>query len=238
MKSLVRLFPRGSSAPVVIVAVYRVPGVKAAAGVNVAVVPAYVTVPVIAAPPAPVTRNVDIFIVVAFIASLKLAVIICVIGTAVAPLIGVVAVTAGTRTILFVVPHAARRLVRRNARTQVIRTVPFCISFSYLHCARVFTPRFHQRFVEPASMKQMGCWRPEILAFAPTGCEFQRSLENYVSNSPFHNCSLEMTCMQNPGQRQFMIFVLKDAARWKASSLIQRQENSIRSSKSENTHIS
>jgi hypothetical protein len=27
-----------------------------------------------------------------------------------------------------------------------------------------------------------------------------------VSNSPFHNCSLETTCMQNPGQRQFIVF--------------------------------
>lgn len=95
-------------------------GARAAAGVNVAVVPENVTVPVTAAPPAPVTRNVDIFIVVAFIASLKLAVIICVNGTPVAPFAGVVAVTVGTTGILLVVPHPATRLVTTNARTQVI----------------------------------------------------------------------------------------------------------------------
>jgi hypothetical protein len=55
------------------VAVYTVLYARTAAGVNVAVTPLYVTVPVTAVPPGPVTVKVDPLIVAAFIASLKVA---------------------------------------------------------------------------------------------------------------------------------------------------------------------
>src|ERR1035441_157462 len=73
-KLLASAFPTGSLAPVVIVAVSSVLAARCAAGVNVAVVPEYATVPVTEAAPGPVTVKVDPFIVVEFIASLKVAV--------------------------------------------------------------------------------------------------------------------------------------------------------------------
>jgi hypothetical protein len=60
-------------APVVIVAVYTVPYAKLAAGVNVAVTPLYVTVPATAAPPVPVTVNVEALIEAGLMDSLKVA---------------------------------------------------------------------------------------------------------------------------------------------------------------------
>jgi hypothetical protein len=92
---LARLFPAGSFAPVVIAAVYSVPPVRSVAGAKVAVVPEYVTVPVSGDPPGPITPKVEVLIVVAFIALLKVAVTICATGTPVAPFAGTAAMTVG-----------------------------------------------------------------------------------------------------------------------------------------------
>ena len=94
-KLFARSTPAGFAAPVVIVPVYSVPTARAAVGVNVAVVPDYVTVPVTGTPPGPATIKVDAVIVAAFIASLKLAEITCAIGTPVAPFAGTADITAG-----------------------------------------------------------------------------------------------------------------------------------------------
>jgi hypothetical protein len=79
----------------VIVAVYVVFKLRLAFGVNVAMSFAYVTVPLTAPPPCAASVKVALVSVVAFIASLKVAVSAAVIDTPVAPLSGVTAVTVG-----------------------------------------------------------------------------------------------------------------------------------------------
>jgi hypothetical protein len=85
----------GSFAPVVIVAVNTVLLARTAVGVNVAVVPAYVTVPATRVAPGPVKVNVAPLIVAAFMASLNVAETRVFTGTAVAPLAGTVEITVG-----------------------------------------------------------------------------------------------------------------------------------------------
>src|SRR4029077_17127046 len=85
--------PPGSLAPVVIVAVYKVLVARRAVGVNVAVVPASLTVPDTGVAPGPDKVNVAALIVAGFIASLNVAEIAVLIDTAVAPLIGIVETT-------------------------------------------------------------------------------------------------------------------------------------------------
>jgi hypothetical protein len=63
--------------------------------VNVAVVPLYVTLPATAAPPGPATVKEAALIVPGLIASLKLALRACPMGTPVAPFAGTTAVTVG-----------------------------------------------------------------------------------------------------------------------------------------------
>lgn len=114
-KLLARWFPRGSAAPVVIVPVYTVLAARAALGVNVAVMPEYVTTPA-TAPPGAVTVKVDVLMVAAFIASLKVAVIICAVGTPVALLAGAVETTVGTALLTVCSrPHPARKTPSRSA---------------------------------------------------------------------------------------------------------------------------
>jgi hypothetical protein len=139
--------PTGSWAPVVIVAVYSVLAARSAFGVNIAVVPEYVTTPATDVPPGPVTVNVASSIVVAFIASLNVAVTTCATGTLVAPFAGAVAMTAGPRTGACSRPHPDIRPVSKNPRIQIIRAVTLRISFSYsiggraLPCGSIGTPR-------------------------------------------------------------------------------------------------
>jgi uncharacterized protein (AIM24 family) len=71
-----------------------VPYARAAVGANVAVTPLYVTVPA-TAPPGPETVKVELEIVAAFIASLKVALRARPIGTFVAAFTGTLAVTVG-----------------------------------------------------------------------------------------------------------------------------------------------
>ena len=87
--------PATSVAPVVIVAVYTVLYARATAGVKVATVPEYVTAPLTATPPGPVTVKVDALIDAALIASLKVALRTWLMGTLAAPFTGAVAVTVG-----------------------------------------------------------------------------------------------------------------------------------------------
>src|ERR1700735_4388890 len=68
--------PVGSFAPVVMVAMYKVPFASPIAGVNVAVVPANVTVPATGVTPGPVKVNVAALIVAGFIPSLNVAEIV------------------------------------------------------------------------------------------------------------------------------------------------------------------
>jgi hypothetical protein len=88
-------FPAGSFTPLPIAAVYTVVGRRLAAGVKVAVVPAKVTVPVIAAPPAGVTVKFTVLIDVGFIGTLNVALMVVLSGTAVAPFAGLVDVITG-----------------------------------------------------------------------------------------------------------------------------------------------
>ena len=74
-KLLASGLPAKSVAAVVIVAVKSVFGAKSLFGVNVAVVPAYVTVPGTTVLPGPCNKKLAVVMVVAFIASLKVAVI-------------------------------------------------------------------------------------------------------------------------------------------------------------------
>jgi hypothetical protein len=130
-KLLASAFPSVSVAPVVIVAVYTVLAAKATTGVNVAVVPEYVTVPVTGIPPGAVTVKVEVFIVAAFIALLKVAVMTCETGTPLAPFAGTVAITAGVEKETCSRPHPAVRPVSRNAAIKSAGTVTLRISFSY-----------------------------------------------------------------------------------------------------------
>ncbi len=124
-------FPSVSAAPVVIVAVYIVLAAKAAIGVNVAVVPEYATVPVTEIPPGAVTAKVEVFIVPAFIALLKVAEMTCEIGTPLAPFAGTVAITAGLEKETCSRPHPAVRPVSRNTAIKSAGIAILRISFSY-----------------------------------------------------------------------------------------------------------
>jgi hypothetical protein len=91
---LARALPAKSSAPVVTVAVYVVLAASALVGVNVAI-PVdvlYVTAPATGVAPGPLTLNVVVVMVEAFIASLHVAVMT---ATPVAPLTGLVELTVG-----------------------------------------------------------------------------------------------------------------------------------------------
>jgi len=87
--------PVGSFAPVVIVAVNTVLLARIAAGVKVAVLPAYVTVPATGVTPGPATLKVAALIVAAFMASLNVAEIAVLTAAAVAPFAGMVEMTVG-----------------------------------------------------------------------------------------------------------------------------------------------
>jgi len=71
---------------------------RAAVGVHVAVNPLYVTAPDTAAPPGPVTVNVEAVSEAGLIAMLKVALIAVLIATFVAPLAAIVEITEGTVT--------------------------------------------------------------------------------------------------------------------------------------------
>jgi hypothetical protein len=94
-KSAASAAPVRSFAPVVIVAVYRVPVARIVVGVNVAVVPAKVTVPVTGVTPGPVKVKVATLIVAGFIGSLNVAETGVLTGTSVAPIVGTVETTVG-----------------------------------------------------------------------------------------------------------------------------------------------
>jgi hypothetical protein len=94
-KLAARAAPVRSFAPVVIMAVYRVPFASPVAGVNVAVVPANATVPVTGVTPGPVKVKVAALIVAGFIASLNVADTRVFRGTPVPPIVGTVEMTVG-----------------------------------------------------------------------------------------------------------------------------------------------
>jgi hypothetical protein len=71
---------------------------RATVGVNVAVKPLYVTAPDTAAPPGPVTVNVEAVSEAGLIAMLKVALIAVLIATFVAPLAAIVDITEGIVT--------------------------------------------------------------------------------------------------------------------------------------------
>jgi hypothetical protein len=90
--------PVGFFAPVVIVAVNKVPAARAVVGVNVAVVPAKLTVPTTGVGPGPVNVNVAAFIVAGFIASLNAAETVVLTATPMDPFTGTVEITDGLGT--------------------------------------------------------------------------------------------------------------------------------------------
>jgi hypothetical protein len=92
--------PVGSFAPVVIVAMYKVLVARMVVGVNVAVVPAKVTVPATGVAPGPAKVKVVELMVAAFMASLKVAEIVVLMGTAVDPLTGTVEMTVGGEAVV------------------------------------------------------------------------------------------------------------------------------------------
>jgi hypothetical protein len=101
--------PVGSCAPVVIVAVNKVPVASAVVGVNAAVVPAKVTVPATGVAPGPVNVNVAALIVAGFIASLNVAETVVSTATPVAPLTGIVEMTVGGGAVVKVHTKLAAR---------------------------------------------------------------------------------------------------------------------------------
>jgi hypothetical protein len=152
--------PSVSVAPVVIVAAYRVLAAKATIGVNVAVVPEYVTEPVTGVPPGPVTVNVEVFIVAAFMALLKVAVMTCETRTPLAPFAGTVVITAGLETGICSRPHPTISPVSRNAVTRITRTVTLRIKFSYsiglaFPCGSIDAQG-------TARMRRVDCWRQKV----------------------------------------------------------------------------
>ncbi|HXO04189.1 MAG TPA: hypothetical protein VN884_01015 [Candidatus Sulfotelmatobacter sp.] len=130
-KLLASAFSTVSVAPVVIVAVYVVLAAKATIGVNVAVVPEYVTAPITETPPGAVTVKVEVFIVAAFIILLKVAVMTCETGMPLEPFAGTVAITAGLEKETCSRPHPAVRPASRNTAIKSTGIVTFRISFSY-----------------------------------------------------------------------------------------------------------
>jgi hypothetical protein len=95
-----RAAPVGSFAPVVMVAMYKVLVARIVVGVNVAVVPAKVTVPATGVTPGPDKVNVPALIVAGFMASLKVAEIAVFTGTAEDPLAGTVKMTVGGEAVV------------------------------------------------------------------------------------------------------------------------------------------
>ena len=116
-----------------IVAVYNVLGDRSAVGVNVAVVPEYVTVPTTAAPPGAVTKKVDELIVEGFIDWLKVAVITWATGTAMAPFAGLVESTKGTGLTVCSRPQPHRKMPRNKTIVE-LRAHILLISYSII-CA-------------------------------------------------------------------------------------------------------
>jgi hypothetical protein len=92
--------PVGSFAPVVIVAMYKVLVARMVVGVNVAVVPAKMTVPPTGVAPGPTKVKVVELMVAAFMASLNVAEIVVLMGTAVDPLTGTVEMTVGGKAVV------------------------------------------------------------------------------------------------------------------------------------------
>jgi hypothetical protein len=101
--------PVGSFAPVVIVAVNKVLLARMAAGVNVAVLPEYVTAPATEVAPGPVTLNVAPVMVAGSMASLNVAEIIVFTATAVAAFAGMVETTVGGGAVVKVQTKLAAR---------------------------------------------------------------------------------------------------------------------------------
>ena len=139
-----------SATPVVIVAVNLVLGVRlAAGGVKVAILVdgSYATVPVTFAPlEATAKVNVEVLIVVAFIALLNVAVIIATLGqTRVEPSGGVTEVTVGGVKglpgfpgFLSASPHPTITTADRNAAIQILLTFDLRISFSSSPSCKAF----------------------------------------------------------------------------------------------------
>lgn len=94
-KFAARLAPVGSCAPVVMVAVNKVLLARTTVGINVAVMPEKVTTPATGVAPGPVTRKVVPVIVAGFMASVNVAEMGVLTGTAVARFAGTVETSAG-----------------------------------------------------------------------------------------------------------------------------------------------
>ena len=92
--------PVGFFAPVVMVAVNTVLVGREVVGLKIAVVPTEVTVPATGVAPGPVKVNVAALIVAGFITSLKVAEIVVLTATAVAPLTGTVETTVGAGAVV------------------------------------------------------------------------------------------------------------------------------------------
>lgn len=121
-KLFARAVPIASVAPVLIVAVYIELGASGVAGVKVAVVPEYVTVPVTEAPAGPMTVNEEVLIEVGFMALLNVAVIKDATGTAVAPFAGVTLTTAGNDAGACSRPQPEITRIKRKAKIGAVLT--------------------------------------------------------------------------------------------------------------------
>ena len=124
-KLLARAVPMVSVTPVVIVAVYIELAASNVVGVNVAVVPEYVTEPVTAAPPGPASVNELVLRDVGFMALLNVAESKEVTGTEVAALAGETLTTSGTETGACSRPQPATAKKKRKPRIDVVLTGGF-----------------------------------------------------------------------------------------------------------------
>ena len=112
--------PEGSFAPVVIVAVNSVLLARADVGVNVAVLPVYVTAPATGVAPGPVTVKVVPVMVAGFMGPLKVAETSVVTATPVAPFAGTVETTVGGGAVVNVHTKLAARLTPAGSFAPVV----------------------------------------------------------------------------------------------------------------------
>jgi hypothetical protein len=113
------------------VPVYSVFAASDAAGVNVAVVPAYATAPDTGAAPGPVNVNVVVLIVAGAITVLNVAVTVVFSSTPVAPFAGDVATTTGDTGLKACSrPHPAAKATNTNASNTIFPILNLRISFS------------------------------------------------------------------------------------------------------------
>jgi len=148
-KLLASALPAGSLAPVVMVPVNVVLGGRLAAGVNVAVALERTTAPE-TSPPELATVKVAVLMVAGSIASLKVTVIIWVIGTQVARFAGFVEITVGARNPVCSRPQPPAKTLSTITNNHALLALNMCMRVSSLIRDEAFpgtTARHQSQFI-------------------------------------------------------------------------------------------